>query len=54
MEKRTFEEFVEEALERGRTRKQILTIAAATRWQPYLQQIKEHIEKVEKFFRKIK
>lgn len=53
-EERTYEDFVEEMLDRGRTKKQILAVMLATQWREYREEIEEYLHRVRKFFRKRK
>ena len=54
IQKRTFEDFVEDMICRGRTEKEILTVAFMTQWVGFLPEIKAHIKKLNKFFKKPK
>ena len=53
IKQRTWEEFVEELIHK-RTVKRICAIAQATRWQPFLPEIKEYAKKLRKFYKKRK
>jgi hypothetical protein len=49
---RSYEDFVEEMLDRGRTEKQIFAVMLATRWWEYRDEIVEYLERLRKIFGK--
>lgn len=44
--KRTYKDFVDEMKSRGRSPKQILTVAQSTHWVTFLEDIKKYIEEI--------
>jgi hypothetical protein len=53
IEQRTWEDFVEDLVHR-RSVKRICIVAWATRWRPFLPEIKVHAKKLRKYFKKSK
>lgn len=53
IEKRTWMDFAEDLVSDGRSPKHIIMVAKNTRWTEFIPEIRAHVKKFRKFFRKI-